>query len=506
MTITSLHPRISPAISSLHLSRRTQGRCLHRPQSAIAQAASGPPASPPPSDGPAQAQSVRSADWRSRARPIRPGGTYPAKENCSRCGICDTYYIAHVKDACAFLGEGMSRIGAVEEQTHGRRRNPANADELRFGVTQKTLYARNDPGVKGAQWTGIVTQIAVEMLESGKVDAVVCVQSDPSDPLKPKPMVARTVEDIVKAKGVKPTLSPNLEVLATVEALNVKKLLFIGVGCHVQALRAVEHHLQLDKLYVLGTNCTDNGTRDGLDKFLKTASKSPETAKHYEFMADYRVHIKHQDGHVEKVPYFSLPADELTGVIAPSCMSCFDYPNAAADIVVGYMGVPPSNKDMSNHLQYVVVRNDRGEEMLSSVAKRLKTHKPMRRGDPEALVLESVIADEQARKGQTQKPMPLWLGNIVATVLGTVGPRGLNFARYSIDYHMLRNVLHVKRTWKEQRAQQHIPAFAKQIWDEYDKDGALTKLLEEGKEDENGGQPPTAVMQRDTTDSSKLAS
>lgn len=24
--------------------------------------------------------------------------------------MCDTYYIAHVKDACAFLGDGMSRI------------------------------------------------------------------------------------------------------------------------------------------------------------------------------------------------------------------------------------------------------------------------------------------------------------------------------------------------------------------------------------------------------------
>jgi 7-hydroxymethyl chlorophyll a reductase len=30
--------------------------------------------------------------------------------------LSDTYYIAHVKDACAFLGDGMSRIGRLEEQ------------------------------------------------------------------------------------------------------------------------------------------------------------------------------------------------------------------------------------------------------------------------------------------------------------------------------------------------------------------------------------------------------
>lgn len=99
-------------------------------------------------------------DWRQKSRPIAPGGTYPAKDHCrffvhtlsfdtncycsmlnylqqvtyyfnlacgkfpinclmlvsyclrssSRCGLCDTYYIAHVKNACAFLGDGMSRI------------------------------------------------------------------------------------------------------------------------------------------------------------------------------------------------------------------------------------------------------------------------------------------------------------------------------------------------------------------------------------------------------------
>ena len=47
------------------------------------------------------------SDWRKKAKPIKEGSAYPAKENCSHCGLCDTYYVAHVKDACAFLGSGM---------------------------------------------------------------------------------------------------------------------------------------------------------------------------------------------------------------------------------------------------------------------------------------------------------------------------------------------------------------------------------------------------------------
>ena len=52
-------------------------------------------------------------DWRSKARPIKEGSTYPAKEFCSHCGLCDTYYVAHVKDACAFLGDGALLISVM---------------------------------------------------------------------------------------------------------------------------------------------------------------------------------------------------------------------------------------------------------------------------------------------------------------------------------------------------------------------------------------------------------
>lgn len=47
-----------------------------------------------------------------------------------------------------------------------------------------------------------------------------------------------------------------------------------------------------------------------------------------------QVHVKHTDGSFEYIPYFCLPANDLNDVIAPSCYSCFDYPNALADMVV----------------------------------------------------------------------------------------------------------------------------------------------------------------------------
>lgn len=54
------------------------------------------------------------------------------------------------------------------------------------------------PDCAAVQWTGIVTSIAIEMLESGRVDAVVCVQNDENDRFTPKPV--RRPKDVTAPK------------------------------------------------------------------------------------------------------------------------------------------------------------------------------------------------------------------------------------------------------------------------------------------------------------------
>lgn len=77
--------------------------------------------------------------------------------------------------------------------------------------------------------------------------------------------------------------------------------------------------------------------------------------------------------------------------------------------------------------------------------------------------------------------MPRWLGQILAAVLTWIGPKGLEFAKYSIEYHYIRNYLYVMRHWGA-RADRHIPSYAKRIVQRYDaKDGAVSKRLALGK-------------------------
>lgn len=145
---------------------------------------------------------------------------FPAQEHCSRCGLCETSFVSKVTDACAFLGEGMARMDSMEAKVHGRARaledlawssssdSQQQKDEGRFGVLQEPIQLAKGIETE-AQWTGCATGIALSMLESNMVDAVVCIanQNDDADSSSsfavPEPILARTPKEVLRGRGVK---------------------------------------------------------------------------------------------------------------------------------------------------------------------------------------------------------------------------------------------------------------------------------------------------------------
>ena len=49
--------------------------------------------------------------------------------------------------------------------------------------------------------------------------------------------------------------------------------------------------------------------------------------------------------------------------------------------------------------------------------------------------------------------MPWLLGNNMAKIVTEVGPKGLNFASYSVDFHITQNYIYVVDQWVEERAE-----------------------------------------------------
>jgi coenzyme F420-reducing hydrogenase beta subunit len=378
------------------------------------------------------------------------GTVRPARDLCSDCGLCDSRWVAYVKRACAFLHQDFE---SMERRHHGRARDLEKEDELYFGVHQRMLTARMRAPIEGAQWTGIVSHLGAKALERGLVDAVLCVQQSSEDRFTPVPVLARTPEEVMAARVNKPTLSNNLSVLEQLPGSGIRNLLAIGVGCQIQALRAVQDTLPLDALYVLGLPCVDNVSRHGLQTFLESASDSPHTVVHYEFMQDFRIHFRHNDGRQETVPFFGLDTPRLKDVFAPSCLSCFDYVNAGADLVVGYMGAEFGR-------QWLVVRNQRGAALLDLIEADLDLAPVTSRGDRRSAVQQGIDAYDKAVR------LPMWLAELVGWVVQRIGPKGLEYGRFSIDSHFTRNALWLRRHHPEV-VDRHLPAFARRIVERY---------------------------------------
>lgn len=152
------------------------------------------------------------------------------------------------------------------------------------------------------------------------------------------------------------------------------------------------------------------------------------------------------------------------------------------DLVVGYMGVPKyAGVPMTKHPQYITVRNKRGKEMLDLVRPLLDITPTISTGNRKPFVMETVKADDKAKLGEGKtQPAPRFVGNLIAFLLNLVGPKGLEFGRYSLDYHNIRNYLHVYRAWGKSRAEQHIPSYAKKLVAMYNEKGEIDKLLKLG--------------------------
>lgn len=358
-----------------------------------------------------------SGDERLRGRP----------KLCSDCGLCDGQLKPAMRDACMFV---HNRVDAIERRLHGRTRG--SGDEGRFGIYRAMHAARMRHPNPNAQWSGIITALGARLLETDRVEAVITARAQPGTRFAPEPVLARTPEEVLASAGNKPCLSPNLRLLDEVRASGVKRLAFIGTSCQVHALRSVEDQLGLDRLDIIGIPCSDNVTYPDLLHFLQLASRSPDTIVHYEFMQDYSLWMRHENGKTERLDFVDFPMDQLDGIFPSACLSCFDYANALSDLTIGYMGAPLG-------WQWIMERTERGSELFELIRPDLEFTPLVEDGDRTRGMPRYI----ERLKQEPARP-PFLIRRLVAFLQRTRGPRGLEFARSVIEMKLLRNLEYVR--------------------------------------------------------------
>ena len=364
----------------------------------------------------------------------RPGPAEP-RSLCTDCGVSRMSDPSRCGRACQFIKPDYE---ALEAKVHGRPRDPSRPDERYFGPFRRMLRASLTAPLPGAQWTGIATRLAERLLETGAVDAVLTMAPDPEDRWRPVPVLVTKAEGMASCRGMRMGYAPLLALLEPAREAGYKRLAVIGIPCQVYALRALEDELELDRLYVIGTPCSDNTTTERFHDFLTLLSDDPDTITYLEFRADYHVELRFADGRVKEIPFLQLPISKLPGDFFPlTCRTCVDYTNVLADMTVGYMG--------GEGEQWLLVRNERGEELLDLLGAEVRTAQPGSKGKRQGPVKGFLANTERAAGGLPLRSMPNWARPIVGWLMPRIGPRGLEFARARVEMKAVETVLHLRR-------------------------------------------------------------
>lgn len=372
------------------------------------------------------------------------------RDMCTDCGISRSSDAKRCGRACQFIKPDYT---SLEQRVHGRARDADRPDELHFGPFRRMVRARLSPPKAGAQWTGITSRIAERLLETGAVDAVLTMAPDPDDSWRPMPVLITKASDMAHCRGMRMGYAPLLALLEPARAAGHKRIAVVGIPCQVYALRALEAELGFDKIFVIGTPCSDNTTTENFHSFLALLSHDPATITYLEFRADYHVELRFTDGRKQEIPFLMLPLSKLPGDFFPlTCRTCVDYTNVLADITVGYMG--------GEGEQWLLIRNQRGEDLLALLGDEVVTSEPGSAGKRQGPVKGFMKNVELAAGGLPVRAMPDWLRPIVAWLMPKFGPRGLEFARARVEMKAVETILHLRRE-HPQRIKNMIPAH---IW------------------------------------------
>ena len=376
----------------------------------------------------------------------------PTRTLCTDCGISRSAQPSRCASACQFIRPDFP---GLEARVHGRTRDPARPDELHFGVHQRMLQAQLAEPRAGAQWSGLTTRVAERLLESGTVQAVLTMGRDAADRWKPVPRLVTDPAGLAECRGMKMGHAPLLALLEPARAQGITRLAVIGLPCQVHALRALQDELGFEDLWVIGTPCSDNTSTANYHRFLALLDPHPETIGYCEFRADYRVELRHDDGRRRTIPFLQLPLSQLPADFFPlTCKTCVDYPNALADLTVGYMG--------GSGRQWLVVRNERGQAMLDLLGDELVAEPPSSAGRREGAVRGFLGNLQRAAGGLPLRRMPAWLRPLVAWLMPRVGPRGLEFARARIEMKALETVVTLQRE-RPRRMRHMVPDHVRQL-------------------------------------------
>ena len=236
-----------------------------------------------------------------------------------------------------------------------------------IGHYQKLVAAKsnNETVLRIAQNGGVVSSLLIYALDSGLIDGVLLTDKD--DNWCPKPVIARSPEEILSCVGSKYTISPTLITYReAIRELKLEKLAFVGLPCQIHAVRKLQLSSPLSEVYgkftlIIGLYCFSNYTYNLLKNFVQGELGIPlRTVKKFD-VSNGMFYVYKKDGSIKQVPLKMTKQYTWN-----SCQYCKDFSAEIADISIGNIGAS------SNDWNSVLLRTDIGVKVFNDAVKTNK--------------------------------------------------------------------------------------------------------------------------------------
>lgn len=327
---------------------------------------------------------------------------------CNDCGLCYEICPGHDVDFVGlsdrFLGEGTDnqRIGRYLSCHVGH-------------AIQETVRYNAASG-------GIVTALLAAALRKGEIDGAIVTRMNPESPLEPLSYLATTEEEIFAATGSK--YCPVAANLTLRELLSTEgKFAVVGLPCHIQGLRKAQtrnHKLRAKVAFCVSIFCGLNMSPTGTRVMLRRQGISTENVDQIKYRGagwPGSLQVELRDGQTCTEPYLNYFDDNFMCYEMHRCNLCCDSFGELADISCGDAWLPEYKRSDDQGTSVLVVRSERGRDLLSSVG-------------PGVLTLEPLSIDKAV---QTQRLALVWKKEWLRAKLALAKLTGREVPTYNID-------------------------------------------------------------------------
>jgi coenzyme F420 hydrogenase subunit beta len=239
-----------------------------------------------------------------------------------------------------------------------------------------TGYA-TDPDVRyRGSSGGVISAVAISLIENGLVDSVIATGADPTDPIGNVTALRNDRNDVMAAAGSRYAPSSPLAEIERYLSYG-RRFAFIGKPCDVAALRRLaKRDSRVDQLvpYMLAFFCAGVPSRKGTLEVLDALGVAHDDVEAFRYRGDGwpgLARARRRDGSEETMDYNSSWGNILNRHLQFRCKICPDGTGEFADISCadawyGTDGYPDFTERDGRSL--IVARTAKGREILDALA------------------------------------------------------------------------------------------------------------------------------------------